>query len=154
MQTEMTDCLAVFSANLFNLLMVAIMLSRPKRWSRLEHFLGIASVALILPFGFVLGVNIYINSDIWMIVLPGWMVIFLLLEALLDYVFKVPFRQSRWLWAYLLSFYLAQWAMIGYAFLAQPVFGFVTLVTYFLSLGATAYSYAKVGHGDRAYPGV
>ena len=89
-----------------------------------------------------------------MVVLPGWMVIFLLLEALLDYVFKVPFRQSRWLWAYLLSFYLAQWAMIGYAFLAQPVFGFVTLVTYFLSLGATAYSYAKVGHGDRAYPGV
>jgi len=154
MQTVMIDLIAVISANLYNLLMVGIMLARPLLRSRLEHFLGIVSVALILPFGFVLGFNICMSRDIWMIILPGWIVLFLLLEAVLDYVLKLPFRQSRWLWAYLLLFYLAQWAMIGYAFLARPVFGFVTLLTYFLSLGATAYSYTKVGHGDRVDPGV
>jgi hypothetical protein len=36
--------------------------------------------------------------------------------------------------------------MIGYAFLVGRVFGFITLVTYFMQLAATAYSYAKVGY--------
>ena len=91
---------------------------------------------------------------LWLAALPGVMIVYLLVEWLLDYALKLPFRQSRWLGAYLLLFYLAQWAMIGYAFIVRPLYGFITLPTYFLSLGATAYSYAKVGHGDRAHRGV
>ena len=43
---------------------------------------------------------------------------------------------------------LAQWALIGYTFLTNPIYGAVTLVTYFISLAATAYSYRKIGHGQ------
>jgi hypothetical protein len=37
--------------------------------------------------------------------------------------------------------------MIGYSFLANKRYGFVTLVTYFLSQIAALYSYLQVGHG-------
>ncbi len=55
--------------------------------------------------------------------------------------------QTAWLGPYLLSYYLALFAMIGYAFLAGKPYGFVTLITYFINLAATFYSYALVGHG-------
>jgi hypothetical protein len=83
----------------------------------------------------------------WTIVLPGLLMIFCLVELLLDYVFKYPFRQTRWLGSYLLLFYLAQWGVIGYSFLVSPAYGIVTLLTYFISLGATISSYKRVGHG-------
>jgi hypothetical protein len=75
------------------------------------------------------------------------MIAFLLLELLLDYVLQIPFRGTRLFWPYLALFYLSAWMMIGYSFLVDGVYGFITLITYFLSLGATAYSYSQVGHG-------
>jgi formylglycine-generating enzyme required for sulfatase activity len=68
---------------------------------------------------------------------------------LLDYVLKLEFRQTRWLGPYLLIFYAAQWGMIGFGFMVDRGPGFITLLTYFLSLAATDYSYAKVGHGNK-----
>ena len=37
--------------------------------------------------------------------------------------------------------------LIGYAFMVDRVCGFITLITYFLSLGAAGYSFSQVGHG-------
>jgi hypothetical protein len=37
--------------------------------------------------------------------------------------------------------------MIGYSFLAERKYGFITLATYFLSQIAAVYSYFRVGHG-------
>ena len=82
-----------------------------------------------------------------MVVLPVLMVAFILLELMLDYILKVNFRQTRMLGPYLLLYYIAQMGLIGYAFLVNKAAGVITLVTYFLSLGATGYSYYRVGHG-------
>jgi hypothetical protein len=38
--------------------------------------------------------------------------------------------------------------MIGYSFLTRELYGVITLVTYFLQLGATWYAYRRVGHGQ------
>jgi hypothetical protein len=51
------------------------------------------------------------------------------------------------LWPYLILFYAALGAMIGYAFLTKKIFGYLTLVTYFISLLSTWYSYSRVGNG-------
>lgn len=147
MNTKVVDLGVVLVTNLSNLLIVGIMLSRPKGWRRFEHYLGIINIALLVPLSVALVHNLVAGREWWALVLPGLMVLFLVVEWLLDYLLKYPFRQSRWLGPYLLLFYLSQWGMIGYAFLVKPTYGFVTLLTYFLSLGATAYSYAKVGHG-------
>jgi hypothetical protein len=141
------DVALVIVTNLFNLIVAAIMLSRVGKWRRVERTLGWISVALSLPVAIALVLNILARREWWAIVLPGIFLAFLLVELVLDYVLKLAFRQTRLLGPYLLLFYGAQMGMIGYAFLAGEVYGAVTLVTYFVCLGATGYSYSKVGHG-------
>jgi hypothetical protein len=140
--------LVVFAiANLVNLLMIAIFLSRTQGWKRVERVLGIVLMALAIPTALAAGANIIGGREWWTIVLPALLVLFLALELVLDYILKLNFRQTRLLGPYLLLYYLALMGMIGYSFLIGRPYGFVTLVTYFLQLAATWYSYSKVGHG-------
>ena len=134
-------------ANVVNLLLVGIFLSRPKGLKKLEHVFGLITVSMILPLGAAIILNMLGKRQWWTMVLPLILILFLKVELLVDYVMKWNFRKTRWLWPYLLLYYLALMAMIGYSFLIGKTYGFVTLGTYFLSLFATWYSYAKVGHG-------
>ena len=133
--------------NLINLLLIGIFLSRPKGLKKVEHVLGLFMVAMILPVGIAIILNILGKREWWTIVLPLILILFLEIELLFDYILKLNFRKTRLLWPYLLLFYLAMMAMIGYSFSIGKIYGFVTLGTYFLGLFATWYSYSKVGHG-------
>jgi len=141
------DWMVVFCANLFNLIIVAVMLSRIPGWKKFEHVIGLVNIGLVLPLLIAVLFNIINERDWWKITIPCVMILFLGIEFILDYVKKLNFRQTRVLDPYLLIFYLSQWGMIGYAFMVDSGSGFITLLTYFISLGATAYSYANVGHG-------
>jgi hypothetical protein len=145
---ERTIDLVVFiCANLFNLFIICIMISRPFGLERLERVVGILNILLLIPLIIAVILNFASGRDWWTFVLPLVMIAFLILELLLDYVLKIPFRETRLLWPYLALFYLSAWMMIGYTFLVNRTFGFITLITYFLGLAATAYSYSQVGHG-------
>ena len=74
------------------------------------------------------------------------MVLFLVVEFVLDYWLKFNFRHTAWLGPYFLVYYLALFALIGYAFLTGKSYGFITLMTYFINVAATFFSYARVGH--------
>ena len=141
------DLFCISLANLFNILLIGIMLARPIKQKRLEYILGLISSSIFVPLLLVAGYIFVQQRSMWLVVLPGFLGIFCLVEFLLDYVFKFPFRQTRWLGPYLLFFYASQWGMIGFAFIFSKITGIITLFTYFLSLGATAYSYKQVGHG-------
>ena len=84
----------------------------------------------------------------WMVLLPGLMVLSLLVELLRDYISKIEFRQTWIRGPSLLLYYAAQMSLIGYAFIVNRIFGFITLTTYFFSLDATGYSLRKVGYGS------
>jgi hypothetical protein len=140
--------LAVFIiANLVNLLLIGIFLSRPAGLSKVENVLGFVMVCLILPVGLAVLLNALARREWWTVVLPLLLVLYLVVELLFDYILKLNFRSTALLWPYLVVFYVALMAMVGYSFLIKKSFGYVTLGTYFLSLLATWYSYAKVGHG-------
>jgi CDP-diglyceride synthetase len=141
------DVTVFIIANLVNLMLVGIFLSRPNGLEKLEHILGLFVVALILPVGAVILLNALAKREWWTIVLPLLLALYLAIELLFDYILKLDFRTTALLWPYLLVFYVALMAMVGYSFLIKRSFGFITLGTYFLSLMATWYSYAKVGHG-------
>jgi hypothetical protein len=114
------DLAVVAAANLYNLLITAIFLTRPSGWKRFEKVTGLVMVALALPLAAAVVLNLVVNRTWWFIVLP------------------IPL-----IGPYLGLFYVGQWGLIGYAFLVAPVYGFVTLATYFLCLGATRYAHAK-----------
>jgi hypothetical protein len=84
----------------------------------------------------------------WAVVLPVLLAAYLILELILDYVLKLDFRNTRLLWPYLLVYYVAVNAMIGYTFLVDRAYGAITLATYLLGLLATWYSYSRVRHGQ------
>ena len=134
-------------ANLINLLLIGIFLSRPKGLKKAEHILGLFVVAMILPVGVAIVLNILEKREWRTIFLPMILILFLKIELLFDYILKLNFRKTRLLWPYLLLYYLAMMAMIGYSFSIGNTYGFVTLSTYFLGLFATWYSYSTVGHG-------
>jgi hypothetical protein len=147
MDYHIIDFAVFIIANLVNLLLIGILLSRSKGLERAEYVLGLIVVAMILPVGIIVILNILGKREFWTIVLPLILLSFLVIELLFDYILKLDFRKTKLLGPYLLVYYLALMAMIGYSFLIGKPYGFITLSTYFLNLFATWYSYSKVGHG-------
>jgi hypothetical protein len=141
------DIIVVVIANLINLGMVSIFLLRTRHRQRLERRIGWLQIALAVPLLIILIYNVIERREWWTIVMPALLITFLLVELMLDYILRWNFRQTWLLGPYLLLYYTALMGMIGYAFLTSELLGFVTLTTYFAQLGATAYSYRKVGHG-------
>ncbi len=148
LDSRLIDIALFIIANLVNLLLIGIFLSRPLGLKKVERVFGLITVSLILPIGVAVIQNIQGRREWWTIVLPSILILFLAIELLLDYILMLNFRRTRLLWPYLLLYYLALMAMIGYSFAMGKSFGFITLGTYFLNLLATWYSYSKVGHGS------
>ena len=129
---ETMDLVAVVAANLFNLLMTAIFLTRPKGWKRFERVAGLAMVGMAVPLGAAVILNLLAKRGWWFVVLPLPLILHCIVELLLDYILKLDFRKTRLLGPYLALFYLGQMGLIGYAFIVEPAYGFATLATYFL----------------------
>lgn len=144
---QLIDLAVFIITNLVNLLLIGIFLSRPSGLEKVEHILGLVMMGLILPVGLAVVLNALGKREWWTIVLPLLLILFLVIELLFDYILKLEFRKTALLWPYLTIFYVGLMAMIGYSFQIGKSYGFITLGTYLLSLLATWYSYAKVGHG-------
>ena len=129
--------------NLFNLLTAVILLARTRGMAQLEYKLGLINVAMIVPVGAIIILNYMNQREWWMTILPLFFLAFLVLELVLDYVLKLNFRETQLLWPYLTLFYISQFVMIGFSFLANKQYGYVTLVTYFILLLATLYARMK-----------
>ena len=138
-----TDFSLFLIANLGNLLVTGVFIARGKGYEHTEYILGLAVVALALPVITIVVLNILQQRDWWTIVLPLPLILYCLVELLLDYILKLDFRYTGLIWLYIPIFYLGLWGMIGYAFLIGRQWGFITLVTYFISLFATWYGHAR-----------
>jgi hypothetical protein len=147
LNNDILDQVMVVVANLINLIVIGIFVSRVRRNSNLEHSLGLFMVSLAIPIGAIVLHNSLDGREWWTVVLPSIMVLYLSLEFALDYALKIEFRNTIFLWPYLIVFYAALMGLIGFAFLTSRWQGYVTLLTYFLGLIATWYSHSKVGHG-------
>ena len=141
------DLVVVIVANLLNLILSLIFLNRIFGRMEWEHGLGYGTLIMIVPLTVVALTNLVRERGWAFWLLPLVMVVFLIVEFVLDYWLKFNFRRTAWLGPYLLGYYLALFAMIGYAFMAGKSYGFITLITYFINLAATFFSYARVGHG-------
>lgn len=146
---SMHAALVVGAGSLANLAIAAMFVARVRRpdWARPLGFFGTAMALPLAAASLIAWVD---GMDSWDIALPLAFVAFAIIEIGVDVVADFDVRGSRWLWPYLASFYLAQWAVIGAAFRASEAGGAAVLITYFVCLTATAYSYRRVGHGTGA----
>ena len=144
--TTLHSVLVVAAGSIANLAIAAMFVARVKRpeWARPLGFFGTAMALPLAAAGLIAWLE---GMHPWDVALPLVFVAFAVIEIGVDVVADFDVRSSRWLWPYLMSFYIAQWAVIGAAFRASEAGGAAVLVTYFICLAATAYSYRRVGHG-------
>ena len=140
---EIIDFSIFIIANLINLLISILFIFRQKKQEKIEYWLGLIVVFLALPIVAFMAINWIGNRDWWTFILLLPMVLYAVIELLFDYILKLEFRKTALLWPYLLIYYTALNGMIGYTFLVNRVFGFVTLSTYFINLFATWYGHRE-----------
>jgi hypothetical protein len=144
---SIVDLSVVIIANLTNLLLAVMFLFRGRGRPKIGSAFGWGAVVLGIPLLAAAVLNALGARPWWAFVLPGLLVLYDVVEFILDHLLKFDFRNSRWLGPYLGLYYLALMGMIGYTFAVGKLYGFVTLVTYFINLAATAWSFARVRHG-------
>jgi hypothetical protein len=141
------DLFVFIIANLTNLLLALMFLLRGVGKTRSGSRFGWVAVALGVPLLAIVVLNALGERPAWALILPALLVLYDVIEFIVDHLLKFDFRHSRWLGPYLALYYLALMGMIGYTFTIAKPYGLITLLTYFINLAATAYSYARVQHG-------
>jgi hypothetical protein len=121
------------------LLTISIFVARLSGRPQIEHWVGIVLILLILPLTYLLISAFYLDRPKIYFLWIGLMILFLVVELLLDYVFELPFRTVRWqAIAYVMLFFGSTGGMLGVATLAGRGWT-VAAVTGFLIMAVLAF---------------
>jgi hypothetical protein len=116
-----------------------VFLARLAEKPRLEYGLGLLEILLILPLAYLLLSAFQLDRPRIYFLWIGLMILFLVAELLLDYVWQVPFRTVRWQTIlYVVLFFGATGGMIGVAGLAGRGWSVAAIIS-FLIMGALAF---------------
>ena len=122
-----------------NLLIITLLIARLANKPRLEHWLGIVLLTTALPLVYLIVDSLSSSPPLIYLVWLGLMILYLLIELMLDYVLKYPFRQVRWMAiTYVMLLFGATGGMIGVASLAGRVWMLSAVVT-FLGMATIAF---------------
>jgi hypothetical protein len=113
---------------------------------KIEYWLGILFLLTAIPLGYLLFTASGLNRPILYYIQVGLMIVFIVVEFLLDYLLKTDFRHTRWMTiSYVTIFFAATGGMIGIASLAGKSWTIVSIIL-FLSMTVLAfYQRAKTG---------
>jgi len=132
----------VFSAVIFNILVSAVYISTKLDLTALLQISGFMFVSLIVPFTITL--RGYVKNEVEKKIIISNMVIllYLVLELLLDYVLKIPFREILAIHVpYIIVFYVAEFSMMSVSFNINRKAGFVVAITFCILIGCLMYLY-------------
>jgi hypothetical protein len=138
-------------AALANLLLAAVFLCRWQGWLVAERMSGIMFVLLGAPLLVLEVANLFLNRDFWTLVLPLPLLAFMVLEYILDYARRKPWRDTWLVWPYMLLYYAGLFGMIGLTFRISRLYGFTTLITYFIQFILSMIALKTRGHGMESH---
>lgn len=129
-----------------NLLFIALLTARLSGRSTLEHWLGLIATTAVLPLGYLLATSFTHGRPPLYQIQIALMIVYLIVELLLDYIFKFDFRSVRWMAiTYVMLFSGATGGMIGVASLAGRGWMYASLVTFIVTIALAFYQRAKTG---------
>ncbi len=112
-----------------NVLMALIFLSRIRDLKRTGSVSGLLFLFLLVPALYLL----LSYTILWYRIYLALFVIFIVLELLLDYVLRIPFRKNRKiLGPYILLYVLSFWGMIGMNFESGIYYGLAISALYLI----------------------
>ena len=143
---ENVDRIGAVVALMIFALCILLFCSRLADKPRVEHWLGLALMLALIPLIYLMvTAPSYTRPPLYYVQI-SLMIVFLIVELLLDYVLKIPFRDERWMViAYVMLFFGATGGMLGVAAVAGRVWA-VSSVCLFLAMAILAFvQHAKTG---------
>ena len=128
---ERIDLIVVYLASMINVAMTVLFTARIFGLSQVERVLGIVAMAMGFALGYIAFFNKKNGRDKWEVYLLIPILLFFLVELVLDYLFSFDFRSTAIAGPYVLLYYVGLWGLVGYGFRFDTKWGFVTLATYF-----------------------
>jgi FtsH-binding integral membrane protein len=128
------DLIVVCIANLINVIMTILFTARIFGLSQVEYALGIVVMVMGFALGYVAFLNKENKREKWEVYLLIPIVLFFIVDLILDYVLSFDFRSTAIVGPYVLLYYVGLWGLIGYSFRFDKKWGFLTLATYFMNM--------------------
>ena len=139
---KLNDILFVGSSVIFNMAVSGVYLAFKFDNPVLLQYFGAIVVLLLVPFTISLIGYIKVRAKKKIIISLIIILSYLLLEVLLDYILKIPFREILAIHIpYIFVFYAAAFSMIGVSFDINKKMGFVVLLTFWVLIGCLVYMY-------------
>ena len=134
------DLIFGLSAIAFNLLIAGVFIASRHAKMRLVHQIGIALLALAIPFALVLYHALTAVNDPYVSIALGFVLLYLLAELLLDFILKIDFR-SRFIthFPYILLEYSAFAGLLYTAFSISRPWGWAVSITFWVAMLALIY---------------
>ena len=138
------DLMFMLSAIAFNLLIAAIFIAQKFGKEILVRTFGILWLWLLVPLAMVFVSYWRDGREKWILVSFGLVFLYMLVELLLDYVFKVDFRSKPITHVpYIILEYIALFCLIVIAFDIDQVWGWVISICFWILMGSLVYLYRE-----------
>jgi CubicO group peptidase (beta-lactamase class C family) len=136
------DLVFVLTAVAFNLLLTAVFVSQRNGWSKTARVIGILWFLLSVPFAIVFVRYLGNGMGLETMVPFTFVLLYILVEFLLDIVFRVEFRRK---WTthipYIVLEYIALFSLIWIAFSIDRAWGYLVSITFWILQAGMIYLY-------------
>jgi hypothetical protein len=137
---KLMDITFFCSSVIFNISVSVLYIATKLNNMVLVQVCGGIVVSLIVPFTITLLGYIKEKAKKRMIISHVFILFYLSLELLLDYVLRIPFREILAIHVpYIIIFYAALFSMIGVTFEKNKKMGSIVIVTFFMLIGCLMY---------------
>ena len=134
------DTIFICSSVIFNISVAALYIATKLGDMILVQVCGGIVVSLIVPFTVTLLGYMKEKAKKKTIISNVFILFYLSLEVLLDYILKIPFREILAIHVpYIIVFYAALFSMIGVSFEKNKKMGSVVIVTFLILIGCLIY---------------
>ncbi len=121
------------------LLVIALFAARIAGLSDLTDWIGIVSLLVVIPLAYLFVVGLRANQRLLYFIWLSLMILFALVEMVVDYILKVEFRDVQWaVVLYVMFFFGATGGMIGVAAEAGKRWAVLTTIV-FIAMVALAF---------------
>ncbi|MCF8261875.1 MAG: hypothetical protein K9J12_13935 [Melioribacteraceae bacterium] len=123
------DFLGAIVAIINNLLLIGIFIARIYKKERIEYWLGLIFILTIIPLLIMFINALAANRPFLYFLQLGLIIVFVILELLLDYILKIDFRHDfKIVIPYLILFYASFGGMIGIATYAGKLWSVLAII--------------------------
>ncbi|MHC3129536.1 MAG: hypothetical protein IBV52_05605 [Candidatus Bathyarchaeota archaeon] len=137
---KLMDTIFICSSVIFNISVGALYIATKFGNMILVQVCGGIVISLIVPFAVTLLGYVREKEKKRTIISHVFILFYLSLELLLDYILKIPFREILSIHVpYIIVFYAALFSMIGVSFEKNKKMGSVVIVTFLILIGCLIY---------------